>query len=74
MRNSETYMNKENRDKKAKELKANGHVVKKSSHGEALLHPMYVKDWPHQLTEQDKGFGNTIYQTPFKKLYFVEWD
>lgn len=67
-----SYQTKENRDLKAKELKLAGHLVKKSSIGNQLTHPMYIEDWPYKLTEQDKGFGNGIYKTFFKKIYSVE--
>ena len=73
MTNQEIYMKKENRDAKYRELKQQGFNPKKSKDGSSLLHPMYVKDWPNQLTEQDKGFGNTIYKTSFSNLYFVDW-
>ena len=74
MKPHEIYMKKENRDARSRELKVQGHTTKKSSEGPALLHPMYIKDWPELLTEEDKGFGNTIYQTYFSKLYLVEWE
>ncbi len=66
-----TFMNKANRDKAWKE---NGGY--RSSYGPSLLHPMYVEDYEQEtgssLTQDDKGFGNTIYKTSFSKLYFLE--
>lgn len=67
----ETYMKKENRDKRYKELKERGYDVKRYSIRGQYLHPMYVKDYPHKLTKEDKGFGNTLYQTYFPVLYGV---
>lgn len=40
------------------------------------MHPMYVKDYEEEtgivLTPEDKGFGNTLYRTYFRKLYVVD--
>ena len=66
-----TYMKRENRDSKARELRAEGREIKKSSMRNQNMHPMYVLDWPETLTAEDKGFGNTIYQTLFKVIYMV---
>jgi hypothetical protein len=33
---------------------------------------MYVEDWPYELSQAEKGFGNTLYRTHFAKLYNVE--
>ena len=66
------YMSKENRDAKARELQAQGYQVKRSSASNQLLHPMYVEDYPGKLTQVECGFGNTIYNTHFAKLYEVE--
>jgi len=74
MRLRETYMRKENRDARYRELKAQGKKVKKTSIRNQLLHPQYVKDWPNELSAEDKGFGNTIYKTPFSVLYMVSED
>ena len=66
-------MNKANRDAAWKETGG-----RRSSSGPALLHPMYVKDYTKEttieLTEADKGFGNTLYKTPFTKLYYLKFD
>ncbi len=66
------YMDKGNRDKAYKDMKARGCKVRKTSIQNQLLHPMYVEDWPHPLSAEDKGFGNTIYKTHFSILYSVE--
>lgn len=67
----ETYMKKENRDRRAKELKEQGFQVVRSSIRNQLLHPMYVSDYPRTLSDSEKGFGNTIYKTHFSVLYDV---
>jgi len=62
------FMNKENRDRAWRESGG-----KRSSVRNQLLHPMYVEDYEsetgHVLTQADKGFGNSIYQTHFSVLY-----
>lgn len=65
------FMKKENAAAKAKELRQKGYKVRRSSH-RAELHPMYVEDYPRQLTDTEKGFGNTLYKTLFNPLYIVE--
>ena len=66
---SENYMYQENRNKKVKELRNKGYVVRKTSIRNQLLHPAYVKDYPNQSEKNDNGFGNTLYKTYFKSLY-----
>jgi len=66
------FMVKENRDKEAKRLKEKGYQVKRSSIHNQLLHPMYVEDYPREITLEEKGFGNTIYQTHFSVLYSID--
>jgi hypothetical protein len=66
------WMKKENRDAEYKKLKAQGLKVRKTSIRNQLLHPQYVNDWPHPLSDADKGFGNTIYKTHFAVLYGIE--
>lgn len=72
----ETFMNKTNRDERARELKEEGYTVKKSSVRNQLLHPMYIKDYEKEtkikLSQADKGFGNTIYKTHFSAIYIVK--
>lgn len=70
---NEIYMKRENRDQRARELKADGYSVKRRSERNQQLHPMYVEDWPGDLSDADKGFGNTVYKTMFGNLYVVEW-
>jgi len=66
------FMDKHNRDVKAKELQSQGLTVVRSSTSNQLLHPMYVEDYPRKLSPEECGFGNTIYKTHFAKLYIVE--
>lgn len=67
----EIFAVRENRDKRARELKQQGCVVKKSSIRNQLLHPMYVEDLKHNIRKEDRGFGNTIYKTHFAVLYQI---
>jgi len=30
---------------------------------------MYIEDYPHPISKEDKGFGNTLYKTYFNKIY-----
>lgn len=67
------FMKKENRDRVAREiLQRTGIKHRKSSIKNQLLHPQYVEDWPHTLSDDDYGFGNTIYKTHFSMLYILE--
>ncbi len=66
------FMNKQNRDSKARELQEQGYTVKRSSISNQLLHPQYVSDYPRKLSPEECGFGNTVYKTHFVKLYEVE--
>ena len=72
MKSHYLYMNKDNRDVAARELQAQGYMVRRSSTSNQLLHPMYLEDYPRQLSPAECGFGNTIYKTYFAKLYSVE--
>lgn len=74
MRNWEHYADKANRDNRAKELKAQGFFVKRSSSRNQQIHPQYVEDRKAGLSVEDCGFGNIIYKTMFSVLYDVEWD
>ncbi len=69
---NETYMKKEARDRRILELKAQGYKVRKTSIRNQLLHPMYINDYPHKLSDEDRGFGNTLYKTFFSVLYSYE--
>ena len=67
-------MKKENRDRRYRELKAEGVPnLRRYSIRNQLLHPMYVEDWPGCLSEHDKACGNTIYKTQFAALYIVAY-
>ena len=68
---SEDYMHKENRDARARELKAQGYTVKKRSMRNQLMHPQYIRDYPGP-EKYDTGFGNTVYQTHFSCVYIVD--
>jgi len=68
----ELYLNKATRDSRAKELQAQGVRVRRFSTRNQLLHPKYVEDYPRKLTQEECGFGNTIYKTYFAVLYGVE--
>jgi hypothetical protein len=69
---SYTFMKKENRDAKARELKNQGINFKKRSWSNQQLHPQYVNDYPYELAKEDCGFGNTVYKTVFSKIYTIE--
>ena len=56
----ELYQKKENRDARAKELRAQGHAVKRSSARNQQLHPEYLQDWEHEV---ETGIGNVQYKT-----------
>ena len=72
MRIYETFMKKENRDVRFKELKTQGYKITRTSTRNQLLHPMYVKDYPRETSQVEKGFGNPIYKTHFSHLYSIE--
>jgi len=66
------FLSREKRDELYKQLKAQGRrVYRRTEHG-ALLHPMYIEDYPRKLSEEEKGFGNCLYKTYFPRLYVVE--
>lgn len=73
----DTFMKKENRDREFFAMPPEQRrQFRRRSGGPHLLHPMYVDDYEEEtgrkLTEDEKGFGNTIYRTHFAKLYFIE--
>lgn len=68
----ELYLNKATRDKRAKELQAQGHNIHRSVATNQLIHPQYIEDYPRKLSPEECGLGNTIYKTFFAKLYKVE--
>lgn len=66
------FQNKANRDAKFAELKAQGHVVRKTSSKGDQLHPQYVEDFPDLAIKADNGFGNVHYKTYFPNLYSIK--
>ena len=56
---------------RARELRAQGYNVKRSSLRNQLLHPQYVDDFTGP-ERADTGFGNTVYKTLFGVLYIIE--
>jgi len=69
---SKLFISKEKRDQMYKELKAEGLNVYKTTHRGQQLHPMYIEDYPRELSTEEKGVGNTLYQTVFPVLYVIE--
>ena len=67
-----TYQNRATRDSKARELKAAGYKVRRSSVRNQLLHPQYVDDYKGP-EKNDTGLGNTVYKTHFSVLYIVNY-
>jgi len=72
------FMSKANRDAEWKRLRAAnpGRKYRRTSIRGQLLHPQYVDDYEQvtsrKLEPADRGFGNTIYKTPFAVLYEVQ--
>ena len=64
----ELYSEKTNRDVRARQLKEEGYTIRKYSHRNQLLHPMYIRD----VSSGNTGFGNTEYKTFWKVLYGIE--
>lgn len=63
------FMSKVNRDRAFDLLKRNGISARKTMSSNVRLHPEYVEDY---VGEIETGFGNSMYQTSFKKLYKIE--
>jgi hypothetical protein len=63
------FIDKANRDKAFDLLKRAGIVARKTTSSYQRLHPEYVEDY---VGEIETGFGNSMYQTLFKKLYKIE--
>jgi len=61
------FMKKENRDR-AFDLVKNEFEVRKSVTNSQQLHPEYVEDYEGEI---EVGFGNSMYQTYFKKIYNI---
>ncbi len=76
MRTRRLFMSKARRDAEFKRLGGTKAGYKKTSHTNQLLHPMYVEDYAQEtgivLSEAEKGFGNSIYQTYFKCVYILD--
>ena len=72
--NRELYLDQVNRNLRAKELKARAKRVYRRTTGPCELHPMYIKDYGRSLSDEEKGFGNTLYKSYFANLYCVEWE
>ena len=69
VKNKLNFLSKVNRDKAFDLLKGAGVNVRKTTSSNVRLHPEYVEDY---VGEIEIGFGNSMYQTPFKKLYKIE--
>ncbi len=68
-----SFQNKANRDRAAKELKAQGYQVRISRHVNQLMHPRYIEDYEYpEYAQENSGFGNTIYKTLFSVVYHLE--
>jgi hypothetical protein len=63
------YQNKENRDKAFALVKVAGINAKKGSVTCQQLHPEYIEDY---VGEIQTGFGNTMYEMFWAKLYKLE--
>ena len=77
MSDSELYLSKENRDHRARALKAEGFVVIRKSVKNQCLHPAYIRDWElihsHRLSQEERGPGNTLYTSTWPILYIVKY-
>ena len=71
--NHKLFANKENRDQKYYELKRRGITAQRGTTRNQQLHPMYVEDLAETVSQEDRGFGNTIYKTQFAVLYTLDW-
>jgi hypothetical protein len=69
----ELYQDKNKRDERYKELKAQDKRVVRCSTGAQQIHPQYIEDF-FGPEKHDTGFGNTVYKTYFKNLYVVKED
>ncbi len=77
MSDSELYLSKENRDHRARALKAEGFTVIRKSIRNPQLHPMYIRDWEllhgRRLSREERGFGNNLYTSVWPILYIVKY-
>lgn len=65
------FCNRKNRDNYARELKAQGYKVRRTSTRNQLIHPEYIHDYNGYY---ETGFGNGYYKTHFGVLYIVEME
>lgn len=68
---SETYIVLKNRNKRVKELRAQGYDVSVRTSNNQLIHPQYIDDYVGE-EKADTGLGNGVYKTYFKSLYILE--
>jgi hypothetical protein len=62
------FQSKENRDKAYLLLKQAGITSIRGVTGITYIHPEYIEDYKGEI---EIGFGNTMYQTSFTKLYIL---
>ena len=69
------FMNKNNRNNYFKNMPNKEQYRKSSIRGQSVS-PHYIKDYEketnHVLSNNEKGFGNTLYKTLFLVLYMIE--
>lgn len=65
-----SFMKKDNRNLKVKELIDKGYLVVKDSICNQNVHPQYITDYPYPF---QTGFGNTDYGTFFSVIYHVRY-
>ena len=72
------FISKERRDKEFEfrnKYTSNDNYVRKTTLTNTRIHPMYIEDAKLEgLAKEanDTGFGNSVYQTHFKKLYAIQ--
>jgi hypothetical protein len=70
MKKDYLYRSRELRDKKYRELKAQGVKCIRRTTGPSQIHPQYIEDEDPELRKQT-GFGNTVYRTYYARLYGI---
>ena len=65
----EIYVNRKNRDERARELRKEGYEVKCFAVYNKILLPEYIRDWREYY---EKGVGNANYKTFHKVLYCLK--
>ena len=63
------FMNKENRDKAFILVKQAGLNARKTTSSNQRIHPEYIEDYKGTI---ETGFGNSMYNMNFSKLYNLE--